>query len=49
MDVKHMDLKAMNALRLHKMKGTVTFYSVYVHTLYADEQVKDVFYTNPYS
>ena len=31
-------------LRLHTKKGTATLNSVYEHTLYTDEQIKDTFY-----
>ena len=31
-------------LRLHTKKGTAILVSLYAHTLYADEQVKDIFY-----
>ena len=31
-------------LRLHTKKGTATLISVYAHTLYTDEQIKDTFY-----
>ncbi|MEL6806088.1 MAG: endonuclease/exonuclease/phosphatase family protein, partial [Bacteroidota bacterium] len=31
-------------LRLHTKKGTATLVSVYAHTLYADDDVKDAFY-----
>ena len=31
-------------LRLHTKKGTAILFSLYAHTLYADEQVKYVFY-----
>ena len=35
----------ITTLRLQKKKGTTTLVNVYAHTLYADEQVKDVFYS----
>ena len=31
-------------LHLHNKKGRLTLVRVYAHTLYADEQVKDIFY-----
>ena len=37
--------KRITTLRLQTRKGTATLVSVYAHTLYADEQVKDVFYS----
>ena len=36
--------KRITTLRLHTKKGTSTLVSVYAHTLYSDEQVKDTFY-----
>ncbi|MCP4267312.1 MAG: hypothetical protein GY777_17355, partial [Candidatus Brocadiaceae bacterium] len=36
--------KRIATLRLHTKKGTATLISVYAHTLYSDEQIKDTFY-----
>ena len=34
----------ITTIRLHTKKGIATLVSVYAHTLYSDEQVKDTFY-----
>ena len=35
----------ITTVRLQVKKGTATFVSIYAHTLYADKQVKTVFYS----
>ena len=37
--------ECITTLCLQNKKGKATLVSVYAHTLYADEQVKDVFYS----
>ena len=44
MEVGFDGYERITTLRLHTKKGTATLVSVYAHTLYADEQVNDVFY-----